>query len=88
MNLPVIDLDSSHRARTASALDAAFCDVGFCYLSNCGVDPLLVNNAFAASRRFHALETAAKAALSINAFHRGYIAPRTSTIRSSSVASV
>ena len=43
---------------------------------------------FDASRRFHALPAIAKQAIAINEFHRGYIAPKSSVIRSSSVARV
>ena len=43
---------------------------------------------FDASRSFHALPAPAKQAISINGFHRGYIAPKSSVIRSSSVARV
>ena len=43
---------------------------------------------FDASRRFHALPAAAKEAIAINEFHRGYIAPKSSVIRTSSVARV
>lgn len=91
--LPVVDLDgldatSPRRTAIAAELDAAFRDTGFCYVANTGLDPSLTRAAFAASRRFHALPDDAKQAIAINAYHRGYIAPQSSVLRSSSVAQV
>lgn len=90
--LPVIDLaglrDSAADAGIARALDDAFRTVGFCYFINTGIDPALINDVFAASRRFHALPAEAKRAIAMNAFHRGYMAPNTSLIETSSVARV
>jgi isopenicillin N synthase-like dioxygenase len=43
---------------------------------------------FEASRRFHAQPRAAKDAIAMNRFHRGYMAPKTSIIETSSVAKV
>ena len=93
--LPVVDLGgvpdpaSGPRApEAAAALDDAFRGTGFCYIAGTGVDPALVDAVFDASRRFHALPAGAKQAIAINEFHRGYIAPKSSVIRSSSVAPV
>ncbi|HWK43935.1 MAG TPA: 2OG-Fe(II) oxygenase family protein [Stellaceae bacterium] len=91
-SLPIIDLgglggDAQERA-IAHQLDEAFRSIGFCYFSNIGIDPELLGGVFAASRRFHALPEAAKRALTINDFHRGYMAPNTSLIATSSVAKV
>ncbi|MCB1744205.1 MAG: isopenicillin N synthase family oxygenase [Gammaproteobacteria bacterium] len=91
--LPIVDLGGEHaskaaRLAAAAALDKAYRELGFCYVSNTGVDPALVAATFEASRRFHAMPDEAKHALAINAWHRGYIAPASSTIRSSSVAEV
>ena len=90
--LPVIDLGSLHDpaldATIADALNDAFRTIGFCYFINTGIDPTLVDEAFAASRRFHALPPDAKRAIAMNAFHRGYMAPNTSLIETSSVARV
>ena len=96
--LPIIDLDggldggldpgSPRATKTAAELDGAFRRTGFCYITNTGVEPALVEAAFDASRRFHALPTEAKQAVTINEFHRGYIASKSSLIRSSSVARV
>ena len=92
-SLPIIDLggfrlDEAAADRTARALDQAFSDIGFCYIANTGVDQSLIDGVFEASRRFHAQGQAAKDALAINDFHRGYMAPNTSVIQTSSVAKV
>lgn len=90
--LPVIDLaglaEPAADATIARALDDAFRTVGFCYFINTGIDPLLVEAVFSASRRFHALPPEAKREIAMNAFHRGYMAPNTSMIETSSVARV
>ena len=91
--LPVIDLkgparDTSVRRGIARQLDHAFTATGFCYITNTGVPPALVRSVFAMSRRFHALGPEEKARVSINAQHRGYMAPKTSLIETSSVAKV
>ena len=93
MTLPVIDFSgldagAAAEAAIARALDEAFTDIGFCYFRNIGVADDLVRGVFTASRQFHALPDAAKQALAMNAFHRGYMAPNTSKIVTSSVARV
>jgi isopenicillin N synthase-like dioxygenase len=90
--LPVIDLgglrDPAADAGVARALDDAFGTVGFCYFTNTGIDPAMIDGVFAASRCFHALPFEAKREIAMNAFHRGYMAPNTSLIETSSVARV
>lgn len=90
--LPVIDLaglnDAAADARIAGVLDDAFRTLGFCYFINTGIDPLVLDAVFAASRRFHGLPPEAKRAITMNAYHRGYMAPNTSLIETSSVARV
>lgn len=90
--IPVIDLGNSTTAAgrdvAARELDQAFSEVGFCYIASTGVEPALVDKAFEASQNFHALDVASKSSLAINKFHRGYMAPKTSLIRTSSVARV
>ena len=91
--LPVIDLGGFDPSRPpdpriATELDDAFRRTGFCYVAHTGVDPALVEAVFDASRRFHALPEEAKQTIVINEFHRGWIAPKSSVIRSSSVARV
>ena len=92
-DLPIVDLaaftfDETGADRIAGELDRSFGDIGFCYVANTGV-PLPVSEAVvAASKRFHAQDAAAKAGVSINEFHRGYLAPKTSQLVTSSVAKV
>jgi isopenicillin N synthase-like dioxygenase len=91
-DIPLIDMrglgDAAADARIAGALDLAFRDTGFCYFAETGIPPALVEQIFDASRRFHALPEAAKRAVAMNDFHRGYMAPKTSLIATSSVARV
>ena len=52
--IPLIDLqhwrfDAAGRSGIARALDAAFTDVGFCYIANTGVPNAVVEAAFNAS---------------------------------------
>jgi isopenicillin N synthase-like dioxygenase len=90
--LPVIDMsglgDAAHDATIARQLDDAFSRIGFCYFTNIGVDSSLVDGVFAQSARFHMQSDAAKRAIAMNDFHRGYMAPKTSLITTSSVAKV
>ena len=86
--LPVLDFTELDDRAAAAALDAAFRDVGFCYFRGIGVSDALRDGVFAASRRFHALPEAAKQVYAMNRFHRGYMAPNTSLIVTSSVAQV
>lgn len=92
-SLPVIDMAAlgtgeSADAALAEQLDAAFRTVGFCYFRNIGVAASVREGLFAASRQFHALPDADKRRLAINGFHRGYMAPNTSLIETSTVARV
>lgn len=91
--LPILDLaqfdyDEAGAGRIARELDRTFREIGFCYIANTGVAPALIDGVFAASRRFHAQNPAAKNAIAINEFFRGYIAPKTSQLVTSTVAKV
>ena len=86
--LPVIAFAGASEETLARQLDAAFRDTGFCYFKDIDVDAAIVDGVFDASRRFHALTRAAKDAIAMNGFHRGYLAPKTSLIQTSSVAKV
>lgn len=86
--LPLIRFDGSDEQHLAHQFDDAFTGIGFCYLSDIGVPRELVENVFAASRAFHAQSRAAKDAIAMNRFHRGYMAPKTSVLETSSVARV
>ena len=57
----------------ARALDRACEEIGFFYVANHGVAEELLRLVFAQSARFHAEPLEKKNALTINAFHRGYI---------------
>ncbi len=90
--LPIVDCaaigtEAGDRA-LAAELDTIFRSVGFCYFRNIGIAPELVDGLFAASRQFHAQPDAAKRALAMNATHRGYMAPNSSVIVTSTVAAV
>ena len=91
--LPIIDFaggltDRARDTELARAIDEAFSSIGFCYFVNTGVAQALMDRIFAASKSFHALSWERKAAIKINGFHRGYMAPNTSLIETSSVAKV
>jgi isopenicillin N synthase-like dioxygenase len=91
--LPIVNFatlgtsDAADRA-LAQELDTIFRGMGFCYFRHIGVSQDLVDGLFAGSRRFHAQDEAKKRALAMNATHRGYMAPNTSVIVTSSVATV
>ncbi len=92
-NPPVIDFtgwldDSAVERRIAREIDEAFCTIGFCYFTNIGVDPALREALFDASHRFHALPMEEKLKVSMNSFHRGYMAPDSETVQTSTVAKV
>jgi isopenicillin N synthase-like dioxygenase len=86
--LPIISFEGVAEAELGRQLDDAFSNSGFCYIRDIGVDLALVDRAFAESRRFHAQPRAAKDAIAMNRFHRGYMAPKTSVIETSTVARV
>lgn len=86
--LPIIRFAGADDESLARQLDGAFSNIGFCYFSEIGVDASLVDGVFAASKRFHAQPRAAKDAIAMNSFHRGYMAPKTSVIQTSTVARV
>src|SRR3954465_13117062 len=91
--LPIIDFaggltDRARDPNLARAVDEAFRGVGFFYFVNPGVPQTLMDRIFAASKSFHALSAERKAAVKMNGFHRGYMAPNTSLIETSSVAKV
>jgi len=73
------------RDRIAAAIAEAYSSVGFAAVVNHGIDPAIIDGAFAASREFHALPRLQKEAIAVNAHHRGYIAPESGTDRASSI---
>src|SRR5258708_6873461 len=86
--LPVIDFAGASEQALAEQLDTAFTGIGFCYFKGIGVDAALVDGVFEASRRFHAQPRDKKEAIAMNRFHRGYMAPKSSLIETSTVARV
>ena len=93
-SIPVVSIgshfdaaDQAARARAAE-LRRALESIGFAYIVDHGLPQALLDNAFAASREFHAAAPERKASLKINEFHRGYMGYATSTIVTSSVAKV
>ena len=91
--LPVIDLgglpnDEAAEIAIGRSIDDAFRHAGFCYFADTGIDPHAVSAVFDASRRFHAQPMPVKRTLAMNAWHRGYMGPKSSLIETSSVARV
>lgn len=86
--LPILDFTDADEGTLARQLDSAFSQIGFCYFRGIGVDQVVVDGVFDASRRFHAQPRVVKEAIAMNRFHRGYMAPKTSLIETSSVARV
>jgi len=87
-SLPIIDLhgidhDRAALDRVAARVRAACFDHGFLYLTGHDVPASLIDAAFAANRRFHALPLADKLAIKLNRWHRGYQPLATSTLKSS-----
>ena len=89
--IPLIDVAAAFRGEpgaieaAAGAIRRACERVGFFYLAGHGVPQPLVDNAFAASREFHALPLESKAALKINENNIGYLAVNESMQRHSTV---
>jgi isopenicillin N synthase-like dioxygenase len=77
--IPVIDFgpyfagEAGALAPLADKVGRACETVGFFYAAGHGVDESLIDNAFAASRRFHALPLAEKVALRLNDNNIGYL---------------
>lgn len=93
-SIPCVDLlvDSQpsleSRRRIAAELHQALTTLGFAYIVGHGVPQSLIDEAFDASRAFHASPLELKRSIAINAHHRGYMGMATSTIVTSSVATV
>lgn len=90
--IPIVDLgpsfggDETARRRVAAEIDRAYAEVGFMYVQGHGIAPALVDGVFDASRRFHSLPLAAKQAIAMNRWHRGYMGFASSQIVTSRVA--
>ncbi len=91
---PIVDVtglmseDRAAQQRTALEMRSVCEGLGFLYISGHGVPDTLVADAFDASRQFHALPLESKMRLKMNLAHRGYMPIATSTIVTSSVATV
>jgi isopenicillin N synthase-like dioxygenase len=93
--IPVVDVsplgasaDPAGRAATVTALRDALERSGFAYLSGHGVPQQMIDRLRELSRAFHALPMEAKRRIVMNNYHRGYMPFSTSTIVTSSVATV
>jgi isopenicillin N synthase-like dioxygenase len=88
-DIPTIDLADLETpdgcARVGRDLDRAYGALGFAYVVNHGVPQASIDAVFEASARFHALPDAAKAAIAVNRFHRGYLGFATGIDRASSI---
>src|SRR2546422_6425454 len=89
--IPLIDVGPASRGERGAVEAAAqeirrACErVGFFYLAGHGVPQPLIDDAFAASREFHAIPLDSKAALKINENNIGYLAVNQSMQRHSTV---
>jgi isopenicillin N synthase-like dioxygenase len=89
--IPVIDFGPAFRGEpggleaVAAQVRRASETVGFFYLVGHGVEPEIIDAAFAASREFHALPDDVKATVKINENNIGYLAPNQSIQGASTV---
>jgi isopenicillin N synthase-like dioxygenase len=89
--IPVIDFGPAFRGEpggletVARAVRDASERVGFFYLAGHGVPPAVIDDAFAASREFHAMPLEAKRRLAINENNIGYMGVNESMQRASTV---
>jgi isopenicillin N synthase-like dioxygenase len=89
--IPVIDFgpyfagEAGALEQVAKAVGHACEHVGFFYAAGHGVDEALIDRAFAAARRFHALPMAAKLALRLNENNIGYLPTNASVQGASTV---
>ena len=84
--IPVLDLAPlrrGERAALGAQLRRAFEEVGFYFVINHGVPQTLIDDAFEASRQFHALPLEQKLALRMNKDNVGYVPVKTSVTRHS-----
>ncbi len=79
--IPVVDIssllggDQQAQQRVADELGRAAREVGFLYVSGCGIDPVLFDNLLSATKRFFALPVEKKMEVYIGRSknHRGYV---------------
>ena len=77
---PFLEGSASGKKAVASAIRQAAESVGFLYLSGHGVDPTVINAAFAASRRFFELPVEERLKVKVNSAHRGFIQMSNATV--------
>lgn len=82
--IPIVDL-SGPAARVGAKLVDAYERIGFAQVIGHGIPTDVIDGAFDASRRFHALSNADKARIALDRNHRGWIADGTAVDRSSEV---
>jgi isopenicillin N synthase-like dioxygenase len=89
-SLPIVDVGALWRdardgelAKLGAAVYGACRATGFFYIANHGVDRDLIDGAFEANRRFHALPLQEKLKIKLNRWHRGYQTFAGSTLVSS-----
>ena len=87
--IPVIDLgaylagEAGAEAQAATELRHAFENIGFYFITNHGVAQSLIDDAFAAAKRLHALPLEQKLEIKLNEFNIGYLPMRGGTTRHS-----
>lgn len=87
--IPVIDLgpylaeEPGAQARAADAVRHAFEDIGFYFIINHGVPQQLIDDTFAAAKRFHEQPLDDKLKLKLNEYNIGYLPMRGGTTRHS-----
>ncbi len=91
--IPIIDVSglengSADRPLLAETFRDALRDVGFAYIAGHGVPGEVTEGLRDQAKRFFDLPDEVKQAIAINEWHRGYMAPNSSTIVTSSVAEV
>lgn len=90
--IPIIDVgalydyDIESKKALAATCRTILRDVGFAYIINHEVPEALINRVRDESKKFFDQPMEEKKALAMNAWHRGYMAPNSSTIVTSSVA--
>ena len=85
---PLIDNQPNGLERVANQIREAYRQVGFSYIINHGVPQTLIDRTFEVHRQFHARPIEEKMRLSVNQWHRGYIAINTSTDVTTKLADV
>lgn len=85
---PALDGGAPGLRAVATELDRVYSTLGFGLIVNHGIEPGLIDDLFAASRRFHALPRETKLAIEVNEHHRGFIKMASSTLVTSTVEQV